>query len=108
MSGIFRKPAARWQLITAISSTLLIHDGDFISTQTVSSAHQILYNDAHFPPWVHPKLQDKTYDGNSAWFTCTVGIPNQQTAGTFFGLPGSRVHNIYAGICSILLTSMRR
>lgn len=29
---------------------LLIHDGDFISTQTVSSAHQILYNDARFPP----------------------------------------------------------
>ena len=27
---------------------LLIHDGDFISTQTVSSAHQILYNDARF------------------------------------------------------------
>lgn len=75
---------------------LLIHDGDFISTQTVSSAHQILYNDARFPPWVHRKLRRReTYDGNSAWFACTVGIPNQQTAGTFSGcqLP---VHNIYA------------
>ncbi|AQV41421.1 phosphoribosylglycinamide synthetase [Escherichia coli] len=34
---------------------LLIHDGDFISTQTVSSAHQILYNDARFPPLGTPK-----------------------------------------------------
>lgn len=38
---------------------LLIHDGDFISTQTVSSAHQILYNDARFPLGYTESLEDE-------------------------------------------------
>ena len=52
------------------------------------------------PPWVHRKLRRReTYDGNSAWFACTVGIPNQnKTAWHVFRLPGSRVHNIYAEV----------
>lgn len=47
-------------------------------------------------PWVHRKLRRReTYDGNSAWFACIVGIPNQQTAGTFSGCRAP-VHTIYA------------
>ncbi|ETA86805.1 phosphoribosylformylglycinamidine synthase [Salmonella enterica subsp. enterica serovar Cubana str. 76814] len=33
--------------------------GDFISTQTVSSARQILYNDGRFPPCAHQSLEDE-------------------------------------------------
>ncbi|ECT0234788.1 hypothetical protein DPN96_24200, partial [Salmonella enterica subsp. enterica serovar Derby] len=33
--------------------------GDFISTQTVSSARQILYNDGRFPPCAHRSLEDE-------------------------------------------------
>lgn len=74
---------------------LLIHDGDFISTQTVSSAHQILYNDARFPLGYTESLEDETYDGNSAWFACIVGIRINKLLARFQAarLP---VHTIYA------------
>ncbi len=84
---------------------LLIHDGDFISTQTVSSAHQILYNDARFLGYTESLEDERLMMEILRGSPCIVGIPNQQTAGTFSGCcPGSH----YLRRMSILLTSMRR
>lgn len=47
-------------------------------------------------PWVHRKLRRReTYDGNSAWFACIVGIRINKLLARFqaAGLP---VHTIYA------------
>jgi len=55
MSGILRKPAPVGNLLQPLAARVANSDGDFISTQTVSSAHQILYNDARFPPLGTPK-----------------------------------------------------
>lgn len=59
MSGILRNNAPVGNLFATIAAPYDKKSGDFISTQTVSSARQILYNDGRFPPCAHQSLEDE-------------------------------------------------